>query len=211
MKKILGIFLLTLVWFSGYSQVQDTIPLDSIALDSLPQDSIVKEPPAYVLGGYGFAEFQIAPNYRGYNESVGLGIAVQYNRWVLGFSVVDFKGVIEDLVIFPSVFELDYRYAGPFVGYEVLKAYDFSLDVQASFQLGDMIWRRKETGEDFLRSEYSITTIRTKIEYDRLRFIKPYMQVGYQLANNLDLELVNNSDFEGFVFVFGLQIGYFNQ
>ena len=211
MKKILGIFLLTLVWFSGYSQVQDTIPLDSMALDSLPQDSIVKEPPAYVLGGYGFAEFQIAPNYRGYNESVGLGIAVQYNRWVLGFSVVDFKGVIEDLVIFPSVFELDYRYAGPFVGYEVLKAYDFSLDVQASFQLGDMIWRRKETGEDFLRSEYSITTIRTKIEYDRLRFIKPYMQVGYQLANNLDLELVNNSDFEGFVFVFGLQIGYFNQ
>jgi len=211
MKKKLGILLLVLVTGAGYGQVRDTTALGSVPMDTLLQDSIVKEPPAHLIGGYAFAEFQIAPNYRGYNESVGLGFGAQYDRWIVGFSVVDFKGVIEEFVIFPSVFELDYRYAGPFVGYEVLKSQTLSLEIQASLQFGDMIWRRKETGVDFFRDEFSVATLRSKIKYEGIRFAKPYVQIGYQQANNLDLEIVNNSDFEGFVFVFGLQIGYFNQ
>lgn len=195
---------------NALSQELDSLSMDSIAIDTVLLDTI-QEPPPYYGGAYVFGEGQISPHYTGYNNAISMGIGIQYNRWIGTFSVVDFEGRIEEFLIFPNVFELDYRYGGPSIGYELYDGYWISWDLTASIFFGDMIWRNKRRNEDFLRDKFSLMVLSTKVDFDAIRYFKPYLKIGYQKPNNLDLTLVENSDFTGLVFVFGIQVGYFNQ
>lgn len=194
----------------AYSQDLDTLAMDSLSADSLLLDSI-KEPPPYYAGIYLIGEAKISPHYNGYNFALSYGAGFQYQKWSIGFTVTEFEGIQEEFVIFPNVFRLDYRYGGPNVGYEIVRDSQMSLDLYASFQLGDMVWERAEPSERVFRDKFSVMSISTQVSFNRVRYIKPYIRVGYQKMNNLILERVNSSDFTGFVFVFGMQIGYFNQ
>ena len=210
MIKKTGIIVLIFFCGSSFSQDLDSLTLGQLALDTLLQDSI-DEPPPYYAGVYIFGEALLGPHYRGTNLAAAIGVGLQYKKYILGFSVTEFQGSLEEFVIFPNVFELDYRFAGITVGYELLNSEWISMDVVATHQLGDMVWRNKSSGVNFLRDEFSISSIGLKVDLDRYRYTKPFFRISYQKANNLDLAIVNNGDFDGFVFVFGLQIGYFNQ
>ena len=209
MKKLFGL----LVFFSTtlFSQDLDTLMVDSIAMDSLGIDSVEKEPPPFYGAIYLTGEVRIAPHFNGVNGATALGVGIQYNRWQLGFNIYDFQGTIESLIIFPNVFSLDYRYAGPTLGFELYDDDWFSLDMAASFGLGDMIWRDVRNDTDFFRDEFSILSIGLSADLDRVRYVKPYFTLGYQQTNNLVLERVENNEFTGVFFVFGIRLGYFNQ
>ena len=210
MRKRLTVCLISMIALKVVGQDLDTLAMDSIAIDTVTLDSI-KEPPPYYLGTYIALEAQFNPHYLGYNSAISLGIGAKYNRWIGEFNVVNFNGRIEEFLVFPNVFELDYRYGGPTIGYEVLDSDLVSWDLAASFLFGDIIWRNRRTREDFLRDKFSVMVLSTKVDLELVRFVKPYVEVGYQKANNLDLTLINSEDFSGLVLNFGIQIGYFNQ
>ena len=211
MNKKIALFLLLFAGGTVYAQDLDTLDLDSYPLDTLLQDTLVDEPPPYYGGIYFSREVKISPHYGGYNHASGFGAGLQYERWILGFTVYRFEGVIEELIIFPNVFELDYRYGGPTVGYELVTNDWFSIDALGSLHFGDMVWRNVGTRENLFRDEFSLITLAVKMDLDKFRYAKPYVHLGYQKAQNLAFERVEADQFTGFVFVFGIQIGYFNQ
>ena len=215
MKKIVGFVGLALWSIVVIAQEVDMQEIDSltseiVATDTLLLDSI-DEPPPYLLGVYFFGEGQVGPHYGGYNLAATVGIGVQYERWMAEFSVTDFSGVNQEFLIFPRTFLLDYRYAGPSINYQLAKQEWFSIYTGASFFMGDMLWQEIFPAETIQRDEISILNLSAQLNLEKLRYIKPYVRFGYQRTNDLDLSLVNSSDFTGLVFVFGIQIGYFNQ
>lgn len=208
MKKFLK--LLVFVSNAAFSQDLDTLSVDTLAMDTAGLDSVEKVAP-YYAAAYLMGEVRIAPHFEGTNIATGLGIGIQYNRFQLGFEVYNFQGTIETLVIFPNVFSLDYKYAGPTVGFEVYDHKWFSVDLMASYRRGDMIWKEIESDTDFFRDEFDILSFKVSIDLDRFRYAKPYFTVGYQKTNNLILERVDNQEFTGIFFAIGMRIGYFNQ
>lgn len=209
MKQVVVLFLMVLSGI-GYGQdLSGTLP-DSVKIDSVMQDTIVDVPANY-RGVYLKFSKMYAPHYNGYNHSSSFGLGLQNNRWRLEFNIIDFRQSIQEFVIFPNQFELDYRYAGTAVAYRVIKRENFNADMVATLARGDMLWSVADTGLDFLRDEFTLYSITTDISSNHLRFVIPYISFGYQGMRNLNLERVKSSDFAGFIFVFGVQIGYFNQ
>lgn len=198
MKKILGL----LVLVSGLALGQD---IDTVVLDT------TKRIPNY-FGGVSFdVGIKLAPNPPGINEAHYLGAGIQYNKWSFGFMVYDFKGTIERQLIFPNVFELAYRYGGPQISFEIQETKWANIYTQISYSKGDMTWRNIEDDKDFLRSEFDMWTFSMKLETDRLRFVRPYLNGGYQHLSKLKLNGLSDSDFSGFFFGLGVRLGYFNQ
>jgi len=204
MKKFLG--LLILISTFSYSQDLDTLALDSVGIDTVEQ-----LPPAHYVGAYGVAQIKLSPHLGGYNAASALGLGIQYDKWSLSVIRQEFIGNIEAFVVFPNVFELKYQYLGPTVGFEFQGNEVVSSQLVFSHQWGDMTWVNLETNEDFVRDRFSISSIGIDIDIDKFRYAKPYLNIGYQRMNNLELERVNNEDFSGFFVVFGIRAGYFNQ
>lgn len=198
MRKILGLLLL----ISAMAMSQE---MDSLAVDT------IKKAPAYFGGVYLEMGGMAAPNPPGVSLTQFLGAGIQYDRWSAGFLVYNFKGTTQRLLIFPNVFELEYRYGGPFVSFNSTPSKWIDMVIQGSFTAGDMIWRNTEKQEDFLRDEFIISTIFLKMETGRLRFLRPFIKMGYQHMTGLSLRDLDNSDFSGFFFGVGVRVGYFNQ
>lgn len=198
MRKILGL----LVLISGLAFGQE---IDTIAMDT------VRQIPNYFGGVYFEIGAKLAPNPPSINQTNFIGGGVQYNRWSVGFMVSNFQGTTERFVIFPNVFSLEYKYGGPNMSFDVIQSDWVRLATYASFELGDMTWRNESDDEDFLRSEFNMLTFGAKAEMSKLRFIRPYLNAGYQKMSALDLSGVEDEEFSGFFLGVGLRIGYFNQ
>ena len=215
MKKIVGFIVLATISFLALSQEVDqqavySLTQEVFATDTLQLDSI-DEPPPYYLGVFLFNQVQASPHYAGYNLAASIGAGVQYNRWMAGFSVTEFSGINQEFLIFPRAFLLDYRYGGPSISYLLARQSWYSIYAGASYFVGDMVWEEIRPEERLQRDEISLLNLSAQMYVDKLRFLKPYVKFGYQRASELDLTLVNSDDFTGFVFVFGIQVGYFNQ
>lgn len=194
----------------GYSQDLPGTLSDTVKIDSIMQDTMVVAPATY-RGVYLKFSKIYSPHYSGYNHSSSYGLGLQNNRWRFEFNIVDFRQSIREFVIFPNQFELDYKYAGSTVAYRAVKHDNFNVDIGATLARGDMLWRVADTGVVFFRDEFTLYSISADISSNRLRFVIPYINFGYQGIRNLSLERVKSDDFAGFIFVFGVQIGYFNQ
>ncbi|WP_370089504.1 hypothetical protein [Ekhidna sp.] len=199
MKKILC--LLVLVSFTSLAQ----------EMDSLAVDSLEKVPPPYYGGVYliGGVSFEPAAPERNFLGEVGVGI--QYERWMLGFSRVDFLGTAQSLLVFPNVFELKYRYGGPYASYSFYQDEKIDLILQAGYFMGDLLWREAGEQQDFIRDEFTLMKIGLAGELSVFRYAKPRLSIGYQQMKDLDLNGVSNDDFTGLYISFGIRLGYFNQ
>ena len=199
MKKILCL----LVFMSSLASAQE---VDSLAIDSLE-----KLPPPYYGGVYllGGISFEPSTPERNFFGSVGIG--VQYERWMLGFSRVDFLGTSQSLLIFPNVFELKYRYGGPHISFTFFQHEKVNMILQAEYYKGDLLWREVGEQQDFLRDEFALSKIGLTGELSVLRYIKPQLSIGYQQMYDLDLNSVREDDFSGLFLSVGVRLGYFNQ
>lgn len=200
MKKLFGL----LLFFFGLEVCAQEI-------DSLQVDTLEKAPPANYIGVYGSFDLQLTPNINKRNGVISPGFGLRYNKWVLGFSQTTFIGTTSNYVIFPNVFNLEYRHAGLEVGYEIYESQWMTIQVQASYRWGDMVWEDSETQADFLRDKFNMQRLAVVVEVDKIRYIKPYLIIGYQKMNDLSLARVSNVDFSGLFLGLGARIGYFNQ
>jgi hypothetical protein len=198
MRKILGLLLL----ISGIAMGQE---MDTLSIDT------AKKVPTYFGGVYLEMGGKLAPNPPGVNLMQFFGAGIQYNRWSTGFLIYNFKGTTQRFLIFPNVFELEYRYGGPFVSFNLIELRWIAISVQATFAHGDMTWRNTDNQQDQLRDEFNMTILSMTLETGWLRFASPYFQAGYQQMSDLDLSDLENSDFSGFFFGVGFRVGYFNQ
>lgn len=199
MQKLFWIFFL----ISGVAAAQK--------LDSVGVDTIEVEPPPYYLGVFLEGGMSFESSVPDYNFFSLLGIGVQYEGWILSFSRYDFQGTIQSFVIFPNTFELKYRYGGANIAYQFYQKKWLNLIVSGGYYKGDMVWRNMEDGQDLLRDEFDLIKLGLRGEIGKFRYIKPHVSFGYQKMKNLNLSMVNESDFSGLFIAAGIRIGYFNQ
>ena len=207
-------FLKRILYFLLFSPIlcysQD---LDSLASDSLNLvvDTVEVIPPSYYLGIYAEGGFSLEPSASAHNVMSFIGGGVQYNKWSIGFSIYDFQGSFDSFVIFPNVFSLKYRYGGPNFGYYFLMNRKLNASLNVSYLRGDMIWRDKEDGQDFFRDEFNMIKANLRIEFNGVRYLKPYIGIGYQRIGDLELTGLQSENFSGIQYVIGLRGGFFNQ
>ncbi|MEQ9467495.1 MAG: hypothetical protein RLN88_08790 [Ekhidna sp.] len=199
MKKLLWLVLL----FSGMAAAQE--------MDTVAVDTVEKEPPPYYLGVYVTGSISLEPSSPDQNIITSFGLGVQYQKWMLSFSIHDFRGSYKTYVIFPSVFELDYRYSGPEVAFQAFESEWVGAMLSAAYLRGDMVWKNMNTEENFLRDEFDLLKGAVKVELRRFRYAKPHLAIGYQKVRNLNLDRIGTNDFSGLFVAAGIRIGYFNQ
>jgi len=83
--------------------------------------------------------------------------------------------------------------------------------MKGGYYQGDMTWRNLVDQEDFLRDEFQMVKVGLRGEYLKVRFIKPYIEAGYQQMRGLNLAETDAGRFSGFHFGVGVRVGYFNQ
>lgn len=199
LRKLLWIALL----FQGAVNAQE--------LDTLTIDSMEQVPPAYYGSIFLDASGYLGPIPGGVNSVVSFGAGLQYNQWMITFSQSNFKGVYQKYVIFPNVFELGYRHAGPTLGYMIHRDNWYSFLVGASVQWGDMVWKETNSDTNYFRDTFHLFRGSFQVELNKVRYVKPYGYIGYQLVRDLQLTGLNQNDFKGVYFGVGLRFGYFNQ
>ncbi len=204
-RTICVIFILP---FLGYTQEVDSLSTDSLAL---ALDTVEIAPPPYYLGVYLEGGISIEPSAPDRNVMAYWGGGMQYQKWAVGFSIYEFQGSFESFVIFPNVFDLKYRYGGPNIGYYFFMNRKINISANISYLRGDMIWRDKEDGQDFFRDEFDMLKAGLKFEFGKIRYLKPYVSVGYQRIRNLELTGLMADDFTGVNYSIGIRLGYFNQ
>ncbi|MEQ8627454.1 hypothetical protein [Ekhidna sp.] len=204
MQKLFWVLLL--VPFLSLSQEMDTVVMDTAAIDT-----VETEPPPYYLGIYAIGGVSFEPSSPDYNLVSMLGGGVQYERWSLDFTIHDFKGTVQTFVVFPNVFDLNYRYGGPRVSYRFFDNDKVGLWINAGYYKGDMTWKNVEDGQDFLRDEFSMIKFGVVGEFLKLRYIKPCIAIGYQKMQDLNLSSVSEDSFSGAYIRLGGRIGFFNQ
>ena len=199
MKKLLWLVSL----FSGMAAAQE--------MDTLTVYTVEKVPPPYYLGIYATGGLSLEPSTPNQNVMIYAGLGVQYERWMVSFSIYDFQGSYQTYVIFPNIFELDYRYGGPEVAFQAYQSEWISVMLAAAYLRGDMVWKNTSTGENFLRDEFDLMKGSIKVELRKFRYAKPHLAVGYQQVRNLNLDRIDAGDFSGLFVAAGIRIGYFNQ
>ncbi len=203
MRKIVWILCLTV----GFASAQDLAQEQ----DSVSIDTVEVEPPPYYLGVYLKGGISLEPSIPNHNIFSVLGVGLQYERWILGFSRNDFQGSVQSFVIFPNTFELKYRYGGVAIAYQLYQKNWVNFLVKAGYYQGDMVWRNQEDGQNFLRDEFNLMKLGVVGEIEFFRYVKPQIWLGYQKMNNLDLSRVRENDFSGLFVAVGIRMGYFNQ
>lgn len=201
MKKLFCIIVL----FPLLAMAQDQQELDSAVVDTAE----VVLPP-YYLGVYLDAAISNEPSAPNRNFMRELGLGVQYERWVITFSRHDFLGVFENYVVFPNVFEMNYRYGGIAVAYNLYRKEWVGLMAKVGYYKGDMVWKNSNE-VDFLRDTFSLVRGDIQLEMGKLRYVRPYLSLGYQKMQDLKLSSVSNADFSGIYAKVGLRVGFFNQ
>ena len=205
MKKLFWI----LMFFSGIASAQE---LDSAAVDTLnvPLDTLDMTPP-YYLGVYLEGGVSFDPGVTDRNLLSTVGVGIQYERWQLSVSRYDFHSEVTSLLIFPNAFKLNYRFGGVTAGYQFYRQEWVNATLSVGYYKGDMTWRNREDGADFLRDEFDLLKFGLQVGMEKFRYAKPHITIGYQQMSEIDLTLVEGGDFSGLFFAVGLRIGYFNQ
>ncbi len=180
-------------------------------LDSLMTDSLMKEPPKHLIGGYVFLGFNLSPGPANSNTLANVGIGVRYDKYEGG---VTFSFLQDDYVqrlIFPNFFSLVYAHGGAYFAYYLIESKYVHAAPMVSFQLGDMVWERADTNEDFAREKFNLMQLGLKIETPYLRYVKPELIFGYQSMSEIILPELERQNFTGFFVGFNVKVGYFNQ
>lgn len=198
-------FGLVLILFSFLAGAQ------SVELDSLSADSVEKPLPAYYLGFYVDVGLLSAPTIPKRNIEREWVIGAQYNRWMIEGVLVDQLGGFDNVVVFPNIFSFRYRHAGIRLAYNFLQGKVVTLRGGVGIFAGDMLWEYKDTEVEFQRETFSAAKLHAALEYDKFRFVKPYVRLGYQRVFDVELLAASGSDFEGWNAKIGIRVGFFNQ
>ncbi len=188
-----------------------TLGASAQELDSLATDSLIKEPPKHLVGGYFLIGFNQSPGPTGSNTLANFGIGMRYDKYEGGAIFSFVQDEYEKRLVFPNFFRLAYAHGGAYFAYHLIESKYINVAPQLSFQLGDLVWERLDTKEDFAREKFSLWQIGAKIETPFLRYVRPELILGYQSMSEIIIPELESQNFTGFFVGFNVKVGYFNQ
>ena len=197
----MGKFLIFFLLFSGSIYAQE--------LDSLASDTSSKAPPRHLIGVYLQLGVNQAPSPLGSSPISIFGGGIRYDRFDIEYFVSMFEDDYEKRLIFPNYFIFDYASGGGCVSYALLQSRLINGSPFLAIQWGDMVWKRSDTGEDFLRDKFTSNQIGVKLEGQLSKFVKPEVQIGYQWISEIGLPDLNKNKFTGFFCGFQRKIWIF--
>lgn len=154
---------------------------------------------------------EAGPTTNGIELSVQLQLGVEYKKFHLGFTTLDYIGNYEERIIFPNQFSMLYRHGGGYVGYDIWRSGFININGLLQLSHGDVVWRRESTGEISFRDKMTIWQPTLQAEINPGFLISGYVNVGYRQVNGLELPRINSDDFSGIVVQFGIRLGLFRK
>lgn len=137
------------------------------------------------------------------------GIGIQYKSLSGGVFISSYEGGYEQILVFPNTFELEYRFGGGYLGMRVFRYQGFEADLRLSYGQGDMVWKRADTRENFIRDEYSLLKPELVVSYSPFRYVKIFINSGYRKFYDLTLTNTAPEEFSGLCVGLGLKAGLF--
>lgn len=149
------------------------------------------------------------PVFGGLRGGLMVTAGVQYKSFLLGAMWSDFDQEIGQRIIFPNFFDLRFRHAGLFAGYQVWHQRQFSANIIAQYSIGDVVWTAVSTGEDTFRDEIAFITPSLQFEYMPIRYTWLFFSAGYRQALGVDIASTEAEDLSGLNLNFGVKLGVF--
>lgn len=180
-------------------------------------DSLKHEVPAELYWGvFSEAAIDYSPGIKSRTFLTEFNVGIQLKSYYLGLGLHQSTGVYQEIIIFPSVFSLEYQYAGLFVGKSIPLHKLLELDLRFYAGHGDMVWRRESNQRVFARDTYQVYQPGLLLVFKPIEAIKIFGQIGYKWFRGLDLSYVEGNltseDFSGITLSLGIRLGlYKNQ
>tara|TARA_Y100001949_G_C15967026_1_gene322038 strand:- start:503 stop:1132 length:630 start_codon:yes stop_codon:yes gene_type:complete len=209
MKKLLLWLFLSISLTLAYGQ---EVAMDSISVQSNDTTRVEKEPFIKFESGV-FLEtgFQMTPVATGYGPTSQLFIGLQYKSIFGGFGVYNYRGDYQTTVIFPTNFNLAYKYGAGRLGVRAYDSKNFEINAQIQYGKGDAVWIRESNDEKFIRSKFDIIEPQVMALFTPIEQVKLFATLGYKSMHNLDFVHLSNKDFSGITFGFGIRCGIYQQ
>lgn len=161
------------------------------------------------FGVFAEAMMEATPGPQTYYPAHQLGFGLTYKRLVVGGYIHSLKRSYESIFVFPNLFEVDYKYGGCYLGMHVFRSRPFEVDLRVNYGRGDMVWQQAESGNDFIRDEYSILKPELLVSYVPLKYVKVFITSGFRKMYNLSIPDLNNEEFSGFTLGLGIKAGFY--
>ncbi|MFT4833588.1 MAG: hypothetical protein ACI8WP_000342 [Flavobacteriaceae bacterium] len=188
----------------------DSIPDEVVEAPKLQNDSLLKLK-KLPIGIYGEYSAELAPGPERFYYANEIAIGLSYGILSLGIFQNDFKDTYQQKLVFPNSFSLVYRYGGLNLGLRYLTIGNFESSLKLAYGKGDFIWYKNETGETFLRDKFSMIAGEIRVTYRPIKPIRIFVKGTYRRMNELDLDGLESSEFDGLGFGIGLSIGLYNE
>lgn len=147
----------------------------------------------------------------GLEPHVQFSMGIEYKKFHLGLTYLDYVGEYSQLLIFPNEFSMLYRHGGVYVGRDILNFGAIHLNAILQGSHGDVVWQRMSTSEDIFRDKLTIWQPSLQIEVNSGIPVSGYLNVGYRQVNGLNLPRIESKDFSGPTIQFGVRLGLFRK
>lgn len=189
--------LLLVVSFQSFGQI-----------DSLEQK---EEKNPINIKGYVSAYYERSPVSDGYANHLGLQGAVIFKQHVqLGLYGVSYTNSnYQQRLIFPNIFQMNYKHGGFMLGYRTNLKHNFEFNVESKLGFGEVKWEQVETNSAFLTDRFTMLHLQGSLDYLLSKFIVVNGFLGYRWMNGLDITGLADEDFKGVYYGMAIKIGLF--
>ncbi|WP_422362277.1 hypothetical protein [Reichenbachiella sp.] len=160
----------------------------------------------YIGGVYENAT--VAPDH---TKSFGVQAAVILKNHIeVGFYNLAYtNNNYRERLIFPNIFQMNYKHAGFVLGYRTNLEKDYEFNVESKVGFGEVKWAQVETGDAFLVDKFSILQLQISVDYLLANFLALNAFVGYRWMKQLEITGLENEDFNGVYFGLAVKVGKF--
>jgi hypothetical protein len=189
----------------------DSLNADLDSIQAEMQDSVWLNLPTEI-GQYGvFAEGSIftVPGPGGTQKLKRLGSGVCIQRLLIGGFVSEVDETYEKELIFPNTYQMNYKYGGGYIGMHIVQKKPFEIDIKFGMAWGDIVWRKKETDENFLQDRFTVLLPELSLVYVPITYLKLFATAGYRNINNMDISRIEPTELNGMTFGLGISVGFY--
>lgn len=147
----------------------------------------------------------IAPGLSNHHPAYSLSAMAQYQWFSFGFTMTQFNGQYERKVIFPNLFQLDYRYGGLLANFRIWSKKWTEIHTRFGLGRGDILWESQEIKQS-LRDKYNYVSTSFMVVSSPLDRIKLLVSFHYLLTSDLDLPALSSDELKGLGYGVGLKL-----
>jgi hypothetical protein len=211
---LLSLFLIFTLSVQGQEQTiakDTTINADSlnVAADSLATDTVKYFSDInYDFAVYGAFSGLVAPNPDGFDFHTRYSGGVVFKKVLLEAHLTTFQGSYVAPLIFPNNFQINYIHAGVDLGYYFMIKKNLELSFLLGYSRGDMLWERSDNFENLFRDEFSMLSLKGRLEAMLIKELRLFAELGYQHCAGLELPQLAPGEFSGLTASLGVKVGF---